>query len=98
MPKVNTTGNDELVEVGSDANPRAHDDAFLELIGPSDKRLPILEARYNLVWIDIPKNVTEGKPYEGVRCSYCPVDWTKQKQAPNTGTFISCKVVYCFWR
>jgi len=64
----------------------SYEDAFLDLIGPSDKRLPILEARYNLVWLSVPENVTSGDtPYEGVQCSFCPMNWTQQKQAPHTG-------------
>jgi len=64
----------------------SYQDVFLDFIDPSDKRLPILQARYNLVWLGVPENVTSGDtPYEGVQCSFCPVDWTQQKQAPHTG-------------
>jgi len=64
----------------------SYQDVFLDLIGPSDKRLPILEATYSLVWLHVPDTITSGDtPYEGVQCSFCPVDWNQQKQAPHTG-------------
>lgn len=91
IPRLNST-TDQAPSNGGTSNhsasvvdPRAHDDVFRQLIGPSDKRLPILEGRYNLVWMSIPKNISRGNSsYEGVTCSFCPVDWTQQKQAPNT--------------
>ena len=65
----------------------SYENTFLELIGPSDKRLPILEAKYFLVWLDVPENVTRDTTYEGVRCSFCPVNWEKQKETPNMGMY-----------
>lgn len=65
--------------------PRTVDDAFLELIGPSDPRRGIFQTKYNLVWIDVPENVTTPTgDYKGVVASFCPVSWKQQKQEPHT--------------
>lgn len=73
---------------GDSEEPRLSVDAFIELLGASDKRLPIFEGRYDLVWLGSLNNVTsDASSYHGVKCSFCPVGWEKQKVEPNTGTF-----------
>lgn len=77
---------------------RAVDEAFLQLVGPSDPRRVIFQAKYNLVWIDIPKDLKSGKDglYEGVKCSFCPVAWKRQKAEPHTGEFVAFTFDYPF--
>ena len=45
----------------------------------------VLEARYFLIDIKVP-NYLEGisTSYAGVRAYFCPLDWTEQREAPNT--------------
>jgi hypothetical protein len=75
--------------VSSDSEePRLSADALIDFLGASDKRLPIFEGRYDLVWLGSLDNVTsDASSYHGVKCSFCPVGWEKQKVEPNTGTF-----------
>lgn len=76
-------------ESSPNPDPAAANDAFVQLLGPSDKRMPIFEGKYDLVWIYVPSNLTvEGSSdYHGVQCSFCPVNWDNQKKEPNTGTY-----------
>lgn len=74
----------------NDDAPNVSDEAFLQLIGPSDPRRVVFEAKYNLVWLGVPYNkniTTKDGGYSGVQCSFCPVNWKQQKQEPNTGAF-----------
>jgi hypothetical protein len=64
------------------------DKAFLELITPSDIRIDVFEASVGLTWLKVPENITsDTTSYQGVEGSFCPVDWTRQKKEPHTGTF-----------
>jgi hypothetical protein len=44
----------------------------------------VLEARYFLTDIKVPTQIERNATYAGVRAYFCPIDWTIQKEAPNT--------------
>lgn len=76
-------------ESSSSLSSKDMDKAFLELLTPSDKRLDVFEASVGLTWLQVPQNITSDKAsYQGVMGSFCPVNWTRQKREPHTGTFI----------
>ena len=75
-------------ESSSSLSSKDMDKAFLELLTPSDKRLDVFEASVGLTWLQVPQNITsDTTSYQGVMGSFCPVNWTRQKREPHTGTF-----------
>jgi hypothetical protein len=44
----------------------------------------VVEARYFLTDIKVPTQIERNATYAGVRAYFCPIDWTIQKEAPNT--------------
>jgi hypothetical protein len=49
----------------------------------------VVEARYFLTDIQVPTQTERSATYAGVRAFFCPIDWTIQKEAPNTVPFYS---------
>lgn len=81
-----TSANDRDSLSGVNSSLSAVEEAFLDLFGPSDKRLAIFRGEYDLVWIGTTGNVTaaDGSSYQGVTASFCPLNWKTQKKEPNT--------------
>jgi hypothetical protein len=44
----------------------------------------VVEARYFLTDIKVTTQIESNTTYAGVRAYFCPIDWTIQKEAPNT--------------